>query len=75
VEHELNFCKKMGAYLIRVESSTENRAKRGILTNINDNTETALDNYTNWDIIIENNSDYQSLVDKANMLIEKFTNI
>lgn len=75
VEHELNFFKKMGAYLIRVESSTENRAKRGILTNINDNTETALDNYTNWDIIIENNSDYQSLVDKANMLIEKFTNI
>ena len=68
VEHELNFFKSKGAYLIRVESSIENRAKRGILTNANDNTETALDSYTNWNIIVENNSDYSALLQEADLV-------
>ena len=74
VEHELDFFKKMGAFLVRVESSIENRSKRGILTNADDNTETALDNYSNWNVVIENNSDYESLVKKANNVIELFIN-
>ena len=74
VEHELDFFKKMGAFLVRVESSIENRAKRGILTNANDSTETALDNYINWNMVIENNSDYQTLVDKSNEVIKSFLN-
>lgn len=72
VEHELDFFKKMGAFLIRVESSVENRAKRGVLTSTDDDTETALDNYLNWNVVVENNSDYQSLVNKADMIIQKF---
>lgn len=74
VEFELNFFKKMGAYLIRVESSVENRAKRGILTNADDNTETALDNYLNWNVVVENNSTYQALIDNADMVIKSFYN-
>lgn len=73
VEHELDFFKEMGAFLVRVESSIENRAKRGVLTSADDNTETALDNYSNWNIVVENNSDYQSLLNQADLVIERFS--
>ena len=63
----------MGAFLVRVESSVENREKRGVLASADDDTETALDNYLNWDVVVENNSIYQSLVDKADDVIEKFS--
>lgn len=72
VVHEVEFFKKRGAYLIRVNSSVENRKKRGILVASDDNTETALDNYNNWDIVIENNSDLDSLKLKADKIVERF---
>ncbi len=72
VEHELNFFKSRGAFLVRVESSVENRAKRGVLTNADDDTETALDNYSDWNIIIENNSNYNELVLNADIVVNKF---
>ena len=72
VEHEVEFFKSQGAYLIRVESSYENRSKRGIITNDNDLTETALDDYKNWNIIIENNSDYKNLIQKADEICLSF---
>ena len=54
VEAELDFFKNKGAFLIRVESSIENRAKRGVLINANDDTETALDNYSEWNFVVQN---------------------
>lgn len=72
VEHELDFFKSRGAFLVRVESSVENRAKRGILTNADDETETALDNYSDWNIVVENNSDYTALVNNADIVLNKF---
>lgn len=69
VPFELEFFKSRGAFCIRVESSKVNRAKRGQIVNENDLTECALDNIKNWDYIIDNNSDYESLVSKTNDLI------
>lgn len=73
VVDEFNFFKNIGAFLVRVDSSFENRSKRGTIVNNNDPTETALDNRTDWDIVVENNSDYEALVKKADAVIEKFT--
>lgn len=72
VEYELNFFKSRGAFLVRVESSVENRAKRGVLINADDDTETALDSYSDWNIVVENNSDYTALVDNADIVLKKF---
>jgi len=72
VEHELNFFKSRGAFLVRVESSEANRANRGILTNANDATETALDNYECWNFVVNNNADYDSLILEANKVVDAF---
>lgn len=61
VIHELEYFKSKGAILIRVEASEEARSQRGKIVNGSDDTETALDNYKNWDFIIENNSDLITL--------------
>ena len=73
VEHELEFFKSKGAFLIRVESSEENRAKRGVLINADDDTETALDNYKGWNIVVDNNSDYENLIKKANEVCDLYS--
>lgn len=70
---EVEFFKSRGAYLIRVESSEENRSLRGVLVNKDDETEVALDNYNNWNIIIENNSTYEDLIKKADEVIVGFS--
>lgn len=72
VEHELNFFKSRGAFLLRVESNLQNRSMRGILINADDDTETALDNYNGWNYIIENNSDLNSLIQKADTVVKLF---
>ena len=72
VEHELNFFKSRGAYLVRVESNEQNRAKRGILTNADDVTETALDSYGCWNFVVDNNADYDSLVLEADRVVDAF---
>lgn len=69
VVHELEYFKNKGAFSIRVNSSVENRSKRGIIVNGNDDTETALDEYKNWDYVIENNSTYEDFKLKAETLI------
>ncbi len=69
VEHELNFFKTQGAFLIRVESDIKNREMRGIITNADDKTETALDNYKDWNIVVENNSTYEDLIKKTDKII------
>ena len=67
--HEAEVFKSAGAFLIRVEASFNVRSKRGIITNANDLTETALDNYKGFDYFIENNMDYDTLVQNSKSLI------
>jgi phosphomevalonate kinase len=71
VYDELEYFRNRGAYTIRVNSSYLNRSKRGVITNENDKTETALDDYTDWDYVIENNSDFESFKIKSKDLLEK----
>ena len=65
VHHEYEVFKKAGAISIRVEATRETRAKRGELIGENDVTEVGLDDVKDWDFVIENNSDYETL--KANV--------
>ena len=54
-----------------MEATRETRAFRGNLVGENDITEIGLDNITDWDYVIDNNSDYESLVKKVNKIIEE----
>ncbi len=69
--HELNLFRSHNAFCIRVEATEEVRAKRGALTSKNDLTETALDNITNWDFVIYNNSTYEKLLENTQKLIDE----
>lgn len=71
VPHEYEIFKNAGAIAIRVEASRETRATRGDLVGETDVTEVGLDNITDWDYVIENNSDYENLKQKTFKLIEK----
>lgn len=71
VPHEYEIFKKAGAIAIRVEASREVRASRGELVGENDITEIGLDDIKDWDFVIENNSDYESLKIKALELAKK----
>jgi len=73
VPHEYEIFKSAGAVSIRVESSRETRAKRGELVGEADVTEIGLDNITDWDFVIENNSDYETLQTKAFELVGKLS--
>lgn len=68
--HEADVFKKAGAYLIRVDASLEARSKRGIITNINDSTEIELDNYKEFDYLIKNDDNYETLVENVKPLID-----
>ena len=72
VEHEAEFFKQKGAFLVRVNSTYEARSSRGIITNNDDNTEVALDDYKNWNIVIDNNSDLKALKKRADEVIDSF---
>ena len=69
VPHELELFRSKGAFAIRVEATEEARSKRGVLSSKNDNTETALDNITDWDYVIHNNGTYEELLEKTEVLI------
>lgn len=71
VPHEYEIFKNACAITIRVEASRETRAARGELVGETDITETGLDDITDWDYVIENNSDYESLKTKALDLVKK----
>lgn len=74
VQHEYDIFKAAGAVAIRVEASRETRASRGELVGETDITEVGLDHITDWDYVIENNSDYESLKAKALELVKKLNN-
>ena len=71
VPHEYEVFKNAGAVAIRVEASRETRASRGELIGETDVTEVGLDEITDWDYVIENDSDYESLKAKAMDLVNK----
>ncbi len=71
VPHEYEVFKEANALSIRIEASREVRSKRGKLVGENDITEVGLDNITDWDYIIENNTDYESFYDKLIKVIEE----
>lgn len=71
--HEYEVFKAAGAKSIRVESPREMRAQRGQIVNENDLTETELDNVTDWDFVVHNDSDYESLKEKAMHIIQALT--
>lgn len=67
IKHEYEVFKKAGAIAIRVEVERDIREKRGgKLIGENDVTEIDLDNIQDWDYIIDNNKDYETL--RKNML-------
>lgn len=71
VPHEYDVFKAAGAIAIRVEASREVRASRGELIGESDVTEVGLDHIKDWDFVVENNSDYETLKSKALELVER----
>ena len=71
VPHEYEVFKNAGAIAIRIEATRDTRASRGKLIGEDDITETGLDNIKDWDYVIENNSDYETLKNKVDEIINK----
>lgn len=71
VPHEYEIFKQAGATSIRVEASRETRASRGELIGETDITEVGLDHITDWDYVIENNSDYETLKENVFKIIKE----
>ena len=71
VQHEYDIFKAAGAISIRVEASRETRASRGELVGETDITEIGLDNIKDWDYVIENDADYETLKANSYELIKK----
>ena len=71
VPHEYEVFKNAGAISIRVEASRETRASRGELIGETDITEVGLDDIKDWDYVIENNSDYETLKEIVDTVIKK----
>ena len=70
VPHEYEKFKSAGAISIRIEASRAVRAQRGELIGENDITEVGLDNVTDWDYVITNNSDYNSFKNSVLQVIK-----
>ncbi len=71
VPHEYEVFKNAGAITIRVEATRETRSQRGTLIGENDITETGLDNIEDWDYVIDNNQDYETLKNKVKKIIQE----
>lgn len=77
VKRELEFFKEANAFTIRVEASRETRSSRGNLVGETDITEVDLDNVTDWNYVISNDSTYENLqaesIKLANVIKEFFS--
>ena len=73
VPHEYEVFKNAGAVAIRVEASRETRASRGTLIGETDITETGLDNIKDWDFVIDNNKDYDTLQKNVEEIMKKLS--
>jgi len=74
VPHEYEVFKNAGAIAISVEASRDNRLKRGQLIGEDDITEVGLDNIKDWDYVIDNNYDYETLEKNVLELIKTIKN-
>ena len=71
VPHEYEVFKGAGAISIRIEATREVRASRGVLVGENDITEVGLDDVKDWDYVIENNSDYETLKNNVMKIVHQ----
>lgn len=72
IKHEYEVFKKANAISIRVEASREVReARGGKLVGENDVTEVDLDNIQDWDYVIDNNTDYETLEKNIAKIVEQ----
>ncbi len=72
IKHEYNTFKNAGAISIRVEADRAIReARGGKLIGEEDVTEVDLDNIQDWDFLIDNNKDYETLRKNVLKVVEK----
>ncbi len=72
IKHEYEVFKKSGAISIRIEAAREIReARGGKLVGEDDVTEVDLDNIQDWDFLIDNNKDYETLRKNVLKIVEK----
>ena len=72
IKHEYQVFKKAGAISIRVEAERELRESRGgTLVGEDDITEVDLDDIQDWDFLIDNNKDYETLRKEVLKIVEK----
>ena len=72
IKHEYELFKAAGAISIRVEADRDLReARGGKLVGEDDVTEVDLDNIRDWDYIIDNNKDYDTLKKNVSAIVEK----
>ena len=72
IKHEYEAFKNAGAISIRVEAPREIReARGGKLVGENDITEVDLDNIPDWDFVIDNSKDYETLKTNVLKIVEK----
>ena len=72
IKHEYEVFKKAGAITIRVEADRDLRETRGgKLVGEDDVTEVDLDDIQDWDFVIDNNKDYETLKTNVLQIISK----
>ena len=72
IKHEYDVFKSAGAISIRIEDTREIReARGGKLIGENDVTEVDLDNIQDWDFLIDNNKDYETLKENVLKIVAK----
>lgn len=72
IKHEYELFKSAGAISIRLEADRDIReARGGKLVGENDVTEVDLDNIRDWDYIIDNNKDYETLKTNVLKIVQK----
>ncbi len=72
IKHEYDVFKSAGAISIRIEATREIReARGGKLIGENDVTEVDLDNIQDWDFLIDNNKDYETLKENVLKIVAK----
>ena len=72
IKHEYELFKSYGAISIRIEADRDLRESRGgKLIGEDDVTEIDLDNIPDWDYIIDNNKDYETLKKNVLSIVEK----
>ena len=72
MKHEYEVFKQAGAISIRIEADRDLREQRGgKLVGEDDVTEVDLDDIQDWDYIIDNNKDYETLKKNVLLIVQK----